>query len=210
MGRTNLRFGDNHASGDITQVHISKGATISQLSDAVKTALGATDMMRTLAIRFDEDTVLYVILRPSDRWYHTYLKVLSDPRETIDDLTQLESMPSIWGQPLVRVAVAFVKEIGSAGLSMKISHATGGGISWASVSSTIVATLETEKHKPATKVPYKLYADENYAFRSSVVAQASVTNMQNLRKDSGLARRSIGHRRANYIDYTVMIGRSLV
>lgn len=131
-------------------------------------------MMRTLPIQFDDDTILYVVIRPSHRWYDTCLKIWPEPLDTIDDLKQLETMPSTWGQPLVRVVVAFVKETDSAGVSMSISHATGDGISWVAFNSTIEATLRDEKHTPTAKVPYKMYADEHYAFRSSIRAQALV------------------------------------
>lgn len=160
--RTNLRFDDTYASGEISQIHVSNNATVSQLSKAVETALEATDIMRTLVIRFDDETVLFVVLRPSDRWYRNCFKVLSEPLETVNDLKQLEVVrPGPWAQPLVRVTIAFVKETSSAALSVRFSHATGDGISWGPFFSIVEATLRDEKHKPPPKVPYKVFVSQN-------------------------------------------------
>ncbi|GAB7364539.1 hypothetical protein MBLNU230_g5346t1 [Neophaeotheca triangularis] len=166
---------------------VADGGSVKDCQIAVEKALSQHDMLRTLAIRFDEDTPLHVIVRPSEKlWKHCI--IVAEPVDTAEDLKRLlwnnqqydfAAFPS----PLFRVALAHVKEENCAGIVYMAQHSTFDGISLpffledldALISGKDVASL-------AQRVPFKAWIDSEYMLRHSQSSKLAVDwNVSRLR-----------------------------
>lgn len=166
-------------SNNHRHAYVSSGVSVDDCRKAVETALSRHGMFRTLAIKFDEQTPLHVVMRPSEKYYQHCITV-AEPVETAADLKRL-----LWNNPkydyaafpgpLFRIVLAHVKDENCAGFVYMAQHSAFDGISLPFLLEDIDALASG---KPAAqlmqRVPFKVWIDSEYSLRNSLSSKLSV------------------------------------
>lgn len=165
-------------SNNHRHAYVCPGTSIEQCRSSVESALAQHDMFRTLAIKYDDDTPLHIIMRPGEEWFKHCI-TLAEPVDTAADLKQL-----LWDDPsydyaafpgpLFRIVLAHVKDEDCAGFVYMVQHAVFDGISIPFFLQDLDALLAGEKTSSLTKrVPFKAWIESEYNLRDSVSAKMS-------------------------------------
>lgn len=165
-------------SNNHRHAYMSLGASVDRCREAIESALAQHDMLRTLAIKYDDRTPLHVIMRPSKHWFQHCITV-AEPVDTAADLKRL-----FWNDgkydyaafpgPLFRVVLAHVKDENCAGLIYMAQHSVFDGISLPFFLQDLDALLGGEKISSLPKrVPFKAWSESEYNLRNSIAAKTS-------------------------------------
>jgi len=166
-------------SNNHRHAYLCTGASVEQCCNAVEAALEQHDMLRTLAVKYDDHTPLHVIVRSSKDWFQHCITV-AEPVETAADLKKLywndpKYDHAAFPGPLFRAVVAHVKDENCAGLVYMAQHSVFDGISLPFFLQDLDALLGGNKASSLMKrVPFKPWIESEYNLRNSVAAKKSI------------------------------------
>lgn len=157
------------------------GASVQAACTAVEAALTRHDILRTMAVMFDDQTPLLVAMRAGEKWFDKSITVLEQPVASAKDLETIFFHDTIMDYaafpgPLFRVVIAHVKDEDCAGIVYMGNHATFDAISLGYFLEDLDLLLKNPKEtKLHNSTPFKAYVSSAYDLRTSRTAKDSVT-----------------------------------
>lgn len=159
---------------------VCSGANVETARAAVEATLSHHDMLRTMAVNFDDRTPLHVVMRSGEKWYDKCITVLEKPVAKAADLESLvfndpELDYAAFPGPLFRVVITHIEEENCAGIVYMAQHSTFDGISLVSFLEDLDNLLGNPKgQKNSNTSQFKAWVNSAYNLRSSRAAQTSV------------------------------------
>lgn len=159
--------------------NVASGISVDDCRSAIEKALSKHDLLRALAIQYDDRMPLHIIIQPNKEWFNNCITVV-DPVETAEDLKRL-----LWNDrehdcatapgPLFKVALTHITDQGCAGLICVAQHSVFDGISLSYFFEDLDALLNCKSRSSlAKRIPFKAWIDSEYNLRNSVLARKSV------------------------------------
>ena len=145
-----------------------------ELEKALKTSLAHHSILRSLVVRFDETTELFIVVRPCDEWYELSV-VAGFEVEKPEDLRSIlrndpkYSFAALPG-PLFKVGIAKIRSTGGSGFVFHGQHAVFDALSLSFWVKDIDLILSGGS---PTRTSYKDFADAYFLHRDGPAAQAA-------------------------------------
>ncbi len=154
------------------------GSTPATLQTAVEKALSHHPMLRSMAVYFDTETSLHIVIRPSPAWFAnciTHVPSISNTDELADlvyndPLLDHAAFPG----PLIRFVITHVEETNCAGLVYQAQHSIFDAVSLPMFLEDVSILIGDPSAAIKPRVSYKAWADNFYALQDSLLARTSL------------------------------------
>ena len=160
------------------QIYTSPRTTVGRLRQAVEICLSNQPLLRTMASHYDDQITLYLIMRPTKRWFEVAITE-GHQVEELEDLTS-------WGLdtdldfaafpgPLFRIMIVQIKNTDTVGLIYHGNHAVFDALSIPLWLEDLDTALRSKKSVPQPRADFNMYARIYYESRNHDDVNAACT-----------------------------------